>query len=492
MATVTVTLVKDCWIAGVKQTAGSSVTVERSLAGELISNGIAAKPSNWESSVSGGSEVFAEVNSTGGINYLQVGANRILQSKPKHQVVREFNSLQDVTNSATGGTVTASIDTASPFGGRAMKLAFGASVTQHDVTISGFNLADFTSGRAKIVVLAMFEESRAISQIQCFAGTDTGFGTSMRCDHKMANDGIHHSHHVQAITLIPELAAANNLVSTSDIAAVRLRFQRSGTPIANGIHDLPGGVAASAYATNVWIKGVYVVADTLPFVVLTFDDASRSWMTYLRPLLLARGLKATFGVNKNDVGSNPSLFVDEADLNTLASDGHDIASHNLTNTAFSIATIATYLSDFRTCRDWHYNAGRRGRLDYHPFVQGAYNPDLSAAIAGEGVKYARTVNDRNFERPLWDYGYHMQLPSRSLGNVNSLATAQGWVTQAESRQQDVVIMGHEFAPTAANSTTWAVSDTASLLDFCLSEKAAGRVAGIGSLTEYLRYIGFEQ
>lgn len=73
MATITVTLVKDCWIAGVKQTAGSSVTIERSLAGELITNGIAAKPSNWESSVSGGSEVFAEVNSTGRISIIAGG-----------------------------------------------------------------------------------------------------------------------------------------------------------------------------------------------------------------------------------------------------------------------------------------------------------------------------------------------------------------------------------------------------------------------------------
>ena len=415
-----------------------------------------------------------------------------LVSQPRHQIVREFNTLQDVTNSATGGTVTASIDTASPFGGRALKLAFGAGVTLHDVTISGFNLADFTNGRAKLVAVAMFEDSRAISQIQCFVGTDTGFGTSMRCDHKMANDGIHHSHAAQSITLIPELAAANNLATTSDCAAFRLRFQRSGTPIANGIHDLPAAVAASAYATNVWIKGVYVVRDTLPFVVLTFDDASRSWTTYLQPLLAARGLKATFGVNKTDVGSNDNLFINETDLNALSAYGHDIASHNETNTSFTIATIAAYLTGFRNCRDWHYNAGRRSRLDYHPYVQGAYNPELSAGLAAEGVKWARTINDRNFERPLWDYGYHMQMPSRSLGNVNSLATAQGWVTKAESRQQDVIVMGHEFAATAANSTTWAASDMASFLDFCIAERAAGRIAGIGSLTEYARYIGFDQ
>jgi peptidoglycan/xylan/chitin deacetylase (PgdA/CDA1 family) len=427
---------------------------------------------------------------TGGVSLVAGGQPVSLVSQPRHHVIREFNTLQDVTNSATGGTVTPTIDTASPFGGRALKLAFGASVTQHDLTISGFNLADFTSGRAKLVAVAMFEEPRAISQVQCFVGTDTGFGTSMRCDHRLANSGLHHSHSFQSIVLTPELAAVNSLTATSDCTAFRLRFQRSGTPITNGIHNLPGDVAASAYVTNVWIKGIYIVRNTLPFVVLTFDDASRSWMTYLQPLLATRGLKATFGVNQNDVGTNDSLFINETDLNALSAYGHDIASHNQTNTSFTIATIGAYLTGFRACRDWHYNAGRRSRLDYHPYIQGVFNPDLSAAIAAEGVKWARTVNDMNFERPLWDYGYHMQMPSRSLGNVNNLAAAQGWVTQAQARQQDVIVMGHEFAPTAANSTTWAASDMASFLDFCLSEKSAGRIAGVGSLTEYINHIGF--
>jgi peptidoglycan/xylan/chitin deacetylase (PgdA/CDA1 family) len=429
---------------------------------------------------------------TGGIS-LSAGDIQVLGPTQKHLLIRGMESLTGVTNAATGGTVTATIDTASPvFGGRALKLAFDTTTTQHDVTVSGMNLTNFTAGRGKIVVLAVFDEPRAVSQIQCFVGTDTGFATSMRCDHKLANDGINMSHGVQAITIIPELAAVNNMATTDTVAALRLRFQRSATPIANGVQDLPGSVAASAYATNVWIKGVYLVAPTLPFVLLTFDDASTSWIDLLQPVLAARSIKGTFGVNKNDVGTNDALFINATELQSLYDYGHDISSHNLTNTAYSIATEATYLSDYRTCRDWHYNAGRTRRLDYHPFVQGKFNPALCAAIASEGVKFARTVNDRNFERPLYDYGLHLQLPSRSLGSASSLATAQGWVTQAETRQQDVVIMAHEFAATASSTTTWSISDMTTFLDFCIAEKAAGRIGGIGSLSDYARYIGFER
>ena len=415
--------------------------------------------------------------------------NRLLKPR-QHQALREFVSLTGVTNAATGGTVTPTIDLASPFGGRAMKLAFGAGATGHDVTISGFSLPDFKSGRAKVVVLCYFEEPRAISQVQAFVGTDTGFVPSLRCDYRMENDAVHFSHGVHQIVIAPELSASDTLGATDDVGAVRLRFQRSGTAITDGVHNLPGDVAASAYVTNVWVKGVYLVEPTLPFVVLTFDDASRSWMTYLRPALNVRGLKGTFGVNKTDVGTNPLLYVDESDLNTLHGEGHDIAAHNLANTPFTIAGYATYLSDFRTCRDWHRNAGRVGRLDYHPYVQGAYNPELSASMESEGVKWCRCVNSRNFERPMFDYGFHGQLPSRSLGSGSSLTAAKGWVTEAETRQQDVIVMGHVFAPTAANSVTWAASDLEAFLDFCIGERTAGRIAGIGSLSEYIEYIGF--
>ncbi len=124
-------------------------------------------------------------------------------------------------------------------------------------------------------------------------------------------------------------------------------------------------------------------------------------------------------------------------------------------------------------------------------MQGAYNPEVSAALRSEGVRFARGVNDRNFERPLWDYGDHMQMPSRTLGSGTSLAVAQGWITEAETRQQDVVVMGHVFAATALDSVTWAIGDMRTFLDFCIAEKAAGRIGGIGSLTEYLQYIGLE-
>lgn len=57
--TIFVTLAKDCWIAGVKQSAGSSISVDRSLAGSLISGGIAIKPADWDITERGNTMVSA-------------------------------------------------------------------------------------------------------------------------------------------------------------------------------------------------------------------------------------------------------------------------------------------------------------------------------------------------------------------------------------------------------------------------------------------------
>ena len=49
MSTVTMTLTKGVFIAGTAHAAGESVTVDRALAAELITNGQAAKPADWDS-----------------------------------------------------------------------------------------------------------------------------------------------------------------------------------------------------------------------------------------------------------------------------------------------------------------------------------------------------------------------------------------------------------------------------------------------------------
>lgn len=419
-----------------------------------------------------------------------VTGTKTYQRVPQNRALREFFSTQDVTNSATGGTVTATIDTASPFGGPAMKLAFGVGVTQHDVTISGLSLPNFTAGTAKIVALLYFEDARCISQIQGFYGTTAGFSPSLQATYGVANNNIYNQSKTHAFAIYPEAASVTNtLATTNTVTAVRLRFQRSASA-SSGNMIIGAGTAPSASTTNVWIKGIYVVEKRPPFVCLTFDDASASWMQYVHPALSRRGLNATFAVNKGDVGTNDALFLTVAQLQQLYDYGHDLSSHNVTNTAFTPATIANYLSEFRECRDWMYSYGWTRRLDYHSWVQGVHNPDICDAMQNEGVRYARAVNSSvNFEPAFFQPGYMMMTSSVQFGNAITLAQAQTRVDQAVTRGQDLVCMGHDIAATSSSSTTWADSNWTGFLDYCISLRNIGAIGGIGSLSDYLAYLG---
>lgn len=62
-------------------------------------------------------------------------------------------------------------------------------------------------------------------------------------------------------------------------------------------------------------------------VSLTFDDGTAD-QYLVRPLLAAAGLRATFYVNSNKVGSSPD-FLSWEELGGLAADGHEIGGHTL-------------------------------------------------------------------------------------------------------------------------------------------------------------------
>jgi len=62
-------------------------------------------------------------------------------------------------------------------------------------------------------------------------------------------------------------------------------------------------------------------------VSLTFDDGTAD-QYLVRPLLAAAGLRATFFVNSNTVGSS-AAFLSWEELYELAADGHEIGGHTL-------------------------------------------------------------------------------------------------------------------------------------------------------------------
>lgn len=402
--------------------------------------------------------------------------------------LKESHSTGVFTLAATGGTATETLDSASPIG-QAIKLEIGAGVTQLDITVSGFSLPNFTAGVGKMVWICAFSDPRAISQIQVFYGTDS-LAQSSRYDYKMANSasGFLASGPAQIDIHPDNLSATTTLDADDTVTTARLRVQRSASA-SSGLQIIGAGDAPSATATTMWVRGVYLPLNSdLPFVVLTLDDANKSWRSYLQSALSAHGFRATFNVYQSVVGTNDALYINESDMAALHADGHEFTSHNVTNTAYAVATAANYVGEFKTCRDWLRSLGYTERLDFHAWVQGAYNMDAAISLKQEGVRFARGVHSFNHEPMLADL-VTMHTPVIGLGNAFTLAQVQTRIEAAMARAQDTVIMGHDFQVTSSDSITWSYDNMTGLLSWLSEQVAAGDIGGVGNWSDYLVYRG---
>lgn len=368
---------------------------------------------------------------------------------------------------ATGSmAVTAS---GSPFGYPALKVTIPNDTGSVDVTADDLVAANWTAGVGNLVTHVYVENELGIKQIRPYIGNDTGLTRNMDRTYNLSNDNAQrcNGHHI--ISLNPDNAAANTLLAADGIGRLRLRI--NGQPA--------GGV--------VWIEGVYVPEPVQPWLVVTVDDADVSMFTAFHAELAARGLKGTFAINWDQVGTNDALYVNQAQLQAMYEYGHDIASHNRSDTAYpdelpptaqpSDADRLSYCTAYRYTRNRMREMGWQRGLGYHPFVQGAHDGALVDALKAHGATIMRSTGAGHTEP--FRVALQSVLRQRQLGNGFSLATAQGWVDSALARSQDVVLMGHILAASAASSVTWARSDFAQLLDYALAKGVR-----VGSVSEW--------
>lgn len=361
----------------------------------------------------------------------------------------------------------------SPFGGPALRVTIPDDVGSVDIIADDLGLSNFTAGRANIVWHVFVEDELAIKQFQVHAGNDTALTRNITNTYNLSNNNLNRAngHHIGSLN--PDNATANTLLTTDQVNRFRLRF-----------FGQPSGGGATRF---VWIGGVYIPKDVQPWMIVTVDDSDVSMWNRFHPELASRGLRGTFAIDWDNVGTNPALFVSQSQLQLMYDYGHDICSHNRANTAYpdenpptaqpSDADRLTYCTAFRFTRNLMRELGWDRALGYHPFVQGAHDGALVDAMKAHGASVMRTTGAGNV------VPYRADLQSvfrqRQLGNGFSLATARGWVDAAATRREDFFLMGHVLADTASSSITWAQADFAALLDY-----AAMRGVRVGSISQW--------
>lgn len=301
------------------------------------------------------------------------------------------------TVSSGAGVATFSIDAASPFGESAILVDMPVGNTFAEVQLTGLNVATFAGN---VVWQVWIEDYTQVQQIQGFAGT-SGYTRLYQTTHNINNSNTNRLTGEQRI-VVGALAAnaANTFVGGVDtMADTKLRI-------------FPNT------ATRVWVRAAYIPKNGRPCHMLTFDDCSVTWINNALPYLAAAGIQATFAINTGSIGTNPALYLDNSQVQAIASAGHLIASHNINNTAYNdgtggTQTAAQYQADFMTSSATLSSlVGTAFTPTYHALVQGRVNTALISPMTAAGVKIMRGV-DGGYNFPQIGLGQHVfQLKNR--------------------------------------------------------------------------------
>lgn len=389
---------------------------------------------------------------------------RQAQASPLAQTLHTFSTETGVTYANSGTAATQTLDSDSPFGATRLRVDAPSGNTWTEVQLHSISVPLFTDGNT-VYFRIWLKDWNAITQIQVFAGV-TSYTRLAQNTFSIQNSDRNNRNGPITIPLNSYDTTSNTFTwGTDTLGSVKIRvFARSG------------------FAPRFWVDSFGVGYRSRPQVLLTFDDASQSWIDYVQPALVARGIKATFGVGTGQVGTNEALYVSTADLLSLQSDGHQLCAHNVTNTAYDLtsAGVATYMAEYDAAVASLQSWGINGPFNYHPFVQGKNDQALITTLASRGVKVMRGVNTLSATVPRLNYPgcgtYSDNITSinvASHGSGLSLANARTALGNLLKYGGTYCAMFHEIVDAVPAGTEWANSDFTAWLDDLVAYRNLG-------------------
>lgn len=419
-----------------------------SLSGELMNNALFSD--DGQSLVDGAGNVVSD-------DYA------FASGRAKNRTLKRFLDTVGVTAGNSGTAATVTIDSASPFGRPALKVALPAGNTWHEVQLTGLNIANFDGHVAWRIWV---EDYTTLGQVQPFVGT-SGYSRFYQNTHNVSNSNTNRFNGEHIVIGGPLYSAVINTFvgGTDTMSDAKIRIW-----------------PASGVATNVWVDVAAIPAVGRPTHVLTYDDCSVSWINEVLPYLATAGLTATFGINTGDLNGSPSLYLSSAQLQQIAAAGHQISAHNVTNTQYNdgtggTQTAAQYTADFVTAQA-ALSAIVGGKMDpgYHPWVQGRTNGAVMDTMRSQGLKIARGT-DLGYNFPQVGMGGHvLQLKeqavhSLSTGNITDICA------NAKKYGTTVVWMIHEVTAAGGVGVETATAVHQHLINSIVASGGVSRTMG---------------
>jgi peptidoglycan/xylan/chitin deacetylase (PgdA/CDA1 family) len=240
-------------------------------------------------------------------------------------------------------------------------------------------------------------------------------------------------------------------------------------------------VALLAVAAGVYGAPAANAADPQTVVSLTFDDA-RATQTVAGPMLAAHGMKGTFFVNSNRVGSFGHLTWGQ--LSELRSAGNEITGHTLDHV--NLTSVSPEEAEWQVCEDRArlINRGFGATNFAYPSGVGWGNPTIRAIIEQCGYNSARRAWGLVSEECWWCTAWAETIPPADPYGVltaetpratTTLETIEGYITNAETHGGGWVILVFHDLCDGCDTYSTPQSTLQALLDWLQPRASNGTV-----------------
>ena len=205
------------------------------------------------------------------------------------------------------------------------------------------------------------------------------------------------------------------------------------------------------YSPSVNIDRIGYNISGTPKILFTFDDAWLDVITYGKPILDAKGFKATTWVNKEavteyaqDDSSENFWFMNETELASIYTAGWDIGNHTFSHPDETVdPSEAEWRTEYLDNQQWILDKGW-DRGAYHVcYPSGKYSDDIINILEGIGVKTARTTVHGIQPTPAPDL---YKIKCVNVSKPTDISFVKGEIDRAIATGSSLFFMFHRVEP----------------------------------------------
>lgn len=258
-------------------------------------------------------------------------------------------------------------------------------------------------------------------------------------------------------------------------------WNTSGTPGGwQNIKRIRLRITALAALTPAYIGDCWYGITTKPNIIFQMDDGANTQATIGKAVFDSYGIKGGLNLISGPTRTGPlGSYLSLAQIQDFYASGWDLGVHGDSTgiTNWSVISQADCQLEISRCHDWFAaQVGTRGISDWCAHPGGAYDTESLAAIAAEGITYARgTVNDWQYNSTALGIANREDLYSFLPDGTPTLAEFETQWNKAIKYGTTIFLCLHQFHATTDAASTLSVATLNSILTAAKALKDAGTV-----------------